>query len=170
MTSQTMPGGAPLWLPMRAHGFGPDQILSHFGILEPPVDVHVLAAQLGVFVHRVHNPGWDGALKSTEQRADVWLNADVATVRERFTLAHEIGHLMRHPLGTVFRDTSVSYPGQSFAETQANQFAAELLMPSWMMRVYYSRFGRSLPRLAERFGVSLRAMEIRASALFGNEL
>jgi Zn-dependent peptidase ImmA (M78 family)/transcriptional regulator with XRE-family HTH domain len=48
----------------------------------------------------------------------VLLNAGTPGDRQRFTLAHELGHMVMHP---------VPHPEQ---EKQANRFAAELLMPA----------------------------------------
>jgi len=156
----------PLWMQMKGDRFTPDQILTQFGIKEPPVPVHDIARWMGIFVHHVVSPGWDGAIKSTTQRADIWLRMGVATVRERFTLAHEIGHLMLDPLGVEFRDVTLSYPGSNPSETRANRFAAELLMPSWMLHVYNSRLYGESTALARTFEVSLKAMEIRVDTVF----
>lgn len=157
-----------LWRRMRSDGWSPDDILTHFGVVEPPVDVGVIAERMGIVVHEVPSPGWDGAIHSAEDRVDVWLDLNTAATRKRFTLAHEIGHLLRDPLGTVFRDAFISYPGRNLSETRANQFAADLLMPSWMMHVYYSRLNRDVGKLAQKFDVSQRAMAIRIDSLFGN--
>lgn len=48
----------------------------------------------------------------------VFLNKDIPADRERFTLAHELGHLVMH-----------KYPTESM-EKEANSFAAALLMPA----------------------------------------
>jgi hypothetical protein len=90
----------------------------------------------------------------------------LAALESQGGLAHEIGHLMLEPLGTMFRDHSISYPGAGWTETRANRFAADLLMPSWMMHVYYSRLGGDVTRLAQKFDVSSRSMEIRIETLF----
>jgi Zn-dependent peptidase ImmA (M78 family)/transcriptional regulator with XRE-family HTH domain len=52
----------------------------------------------------------------------VLLNAGTPGDRQRFTLAHELGHMVMHP---------VPHPEQ---EKQANRFAAELLMPAKQIR------------------------------------
>lgn len=72
-------------------------------------------------------------LKIPGKRAKVFMDSNVATIRKRFTEAHELGHiLIPWHIGTIFDDIN------SFSdiydimdrETEANQFAAELLMPS----------------------------------------
>ncbi|NEK96612.1 ImmA/IrrE family metallo-endopeptidase [Modestobacter muralis] len=78
--------------------------------------------------------------------------------RDRFTAAHELGHLLMH------HDTE---PGSRLAENQANDFAAEFLAPA-------SEIGSSLPtrldwvrlqELKHRWGMSLKALLMRAHKL-----
>jgi len=75
--------------------------------------------------------------------------------RQRFTLAHEIGHVVMH---------RVPAAGQ---EQQADQFASEFLMPARDIRAYFS--GRlDLARFLELkavWGVSAAALAYRAHAL-----
>lgn len=78
--------------------------------------------------------------------------------RSRFDAAHELGHLVLHP------DTE---PGSKLAEQQANQFAAEFLMPrdqiieNLPQRINWSAFHD----LKRHWGVSLRALVFRAHSL-----
>lgn len=78
--------------------------------------------------------------------------------RSRFDAAHELGHLVLHP------DIE---PGSKIAETQANQFASEFLMPRaeifehLPVRADWSRFHE----LKSQWGVSMRALVYRAHAL-----
>ncbi|QOZ74092.1 hypothetical protein XH83_00645 [Bradyrhizobium sp. CCBAU 53351] len=69
-------------------------------------------------------------------RDDVYYGAYAGDGRSRFTAAHELGHLALHtrmPLARARPEQSV--PPFCLSEPQANQFAAELLMPRcFMMR------------------------------------
>lgn len=60
----------------------------------------------------------DGLSQWASEYPVILLNADLPTDRKRWTLAHEIGHLVLH---TDYVDADV--------ESQANEFAGELLMP-----------------------------------------
>ena len=83
--------------------------------------------------------------------------------RRRFTIAHEIGHYVLHPREGLDReDTAANFtlwndPGE---ETEANLFAAELLMPEFL---FWPRAARGTPslahmdRLAEEFSTSVMA-------------
>ncbi|MCK0126941.1 ImmA/IrrE family metallo-endopeptidase, partial [Gelidibacter sp. F2691] len=74
----------------------------------------------------------------------------VNSARDRFTVAHEFGHWMLHtntPLARIGKRDNV--PAFERAEPQANQFAAELLMPRHL--IYPADEARDL---VNRFGVS----------------
>lgn len=117
----------PLWRQFR--GSSSVEILGYFKIAKAPVYPEQIAAKLGVHVHRVPNPGWVGACRGDEKEAHIWLNQDAPLVHQRFTLAHELGHLLLHRLGTEFRDISTGILSSSREESEANAFAEALLMP-----------------------------------------
>jgi len=62
----------------------------------------------------------------------------------RFTLAHEIGHVVLHSGESYFRDRSISEPGSGCGrpsyEIEADAFAAELLMPRKLLRNVFNRY------------------------------
>lgn len=78
--------------------------------------------------------------------------------RLRFTIAHEFGHLVMHH----------SFPnGLKQVESEANQFASEFLMPAEVMRQEITKpvTLNSLAELKPRWGVSIRALIMRAGDL-----
>jgi Zn-dependent peptidase ImmA (M78 family)/DNA-binding XRE family transcriptional regulator len=81
--------------------------------------------------------------------------------RQRFDVAHELGHLVMH---------GDAEPGGRVAEDQAHRFAAELLMPEAQIRDLLPRtMNRQawniLARLKEQWGVSIQALLYRARRL-----
>lgn len=160
----------PLWKRVKSANIRTAQgLLDQCGFYSPPIDVEALCRVLEVTLLRVMNPGWAGAVQSQERSlnhpaaAVIWVNAADAPVRQRFTIAHEIGHLMLHKTGTLFRDgPGVEIDGQ---EREANQFAAELLMPEHMVLTRSAAAGRHAPTLARAFNVSTEAMTWRLKAL-----
>lgn len=96
-----------------------------------------------------------------ELREDVYEGAWAGNGRARFTAAHELGHLILHSNAPLAR----ARPGEEIAsfrrsEPQANQFAAELLMPP--------RFFTppdTAHQVAQRHGVSLEAARNRLQYL-----
>jgi Zn-dependent peptidase ImmA (M78 family)/transcriptional regulator with XRE-family HTH domain len=85
----------------------------------------------------------------------VLLNSGTPGDRQRFTLAHELGHMVMH---------SVPHPDQ---EKQANRFAAELLMPAADIRNEFRGTVdlRLLVSLKQRWRVSMWALLRRARTL-----
>ncbi|WP_237274221.1 ImmA/IrrE family metallo-endopeptidase [Streptomyces globisporus] len=78
--------------------------------------------------------------------------------RQRFDLAHELGHLVMH---------SDAEPGSAKIEAQADRFAAEFLMPADQISDSLpgkANWGR-LQQLKESWGVSLQALLYRSRAL-----
>ena len=81
--------------------------------------------------------------------------------RQRFDVAHELGHLVMH---------TDAEPGGRTVEEQANRFAAEFLMPAAQIRdelpkAMNAAAWQSLARCKERWGTSLQALLYRARRL-----
>jgi Zn-dependent peptidase ImmA (M78 family) len=87
------------------------------------------------------------------------VGADWHSNAQRFTGAHELGHVIKHKeLLPLPRNHSV----RSSIEKEANSFAAQLLMPRDLVRKYGHL---PLPVLARMFDVSPRAAQIRAASV-----
>lgn len=81
--------------------------------------------------------------------------------RQRFDVAHELGHLVMH---------ADAEPGSRAVEEQANRFAAELLMPAdEIFDLLPSKMNGNvwglLAKLKEQWGVSMQALLFRARKL-----
>lgn len=97
-------------------------------------------------------------------REDVYLGACGGEGRDRFTSAHELGHWAMHTNIPLARAKSGDgTPSFRLAEPQANQFAAEFLMPE----CFISR-GDDEDSLVQRFGVSWEAARNRLRYLHKN--
>jgi Zn-dependent peptidase ImmA (M78 family) len=111
----------------------------------------------------------------------IGVNSTNPKVRQRFTIGHELGHLtLNHGHDLIlerlvrlnFRDATSSTASDQ-EEIEANQFAAELLMPRDFLQHSLTILlqGKPLPdlevvrRLARRFEVSQSAMEFRLTSL-----
>jgi Zn-dependent protease with chaperone function len=82
--------------------------------------------------------------------------------RARFTIFHELGHLLLAHSRNFHRDTTVSFPIWENSEWQADQFAAEILMPLDVIRAKNLIVAGELRK---EFGVSHTAASIRLSKL-----
>ncbi|MCV7251611.1 ImmA/IrrE family metallo-endopeptidase [Mycobacterium hackensackense] len=86
--------------------------------------------------------------------------------RDRFTIAHELGHYFLHYLyPKEVEDKKFGRGGRDRAETEANVFASALLMPAEKFADAYRELGGDPWRLASRFDVSPRAATVRAEVL-----
>jgi Zn-dependent peptidase ImmA (M78 family) len=126
------------WREARERGYGANELLAHFSITRPPVPVEDIARSLGAIVtvtEKGTDPGWAGAVQlDPEGNAHIWLDGNDHYRRRRFTLAHELGHLLLHPmelLRRAYRDNARFTGGDD--EIAANKFAADLLVPLWML-------------------------------------
>lgn len=106
--------------------------------LRPPVDVFALAEKhsiVEIFPFPVDLDGVCFNLKAASKRATILLNENRPPRRRRFTLAHEIGHvLIPWHVGTIVDDIDAPLDTTDLSywelEGEANRFAAELLMPT----------------------------------------
>lgn len=159
--------GRPIqhWRTLKGTADGtPARLRARFGQFRPPVDPYTIAHGIGVELRHVVDRQWSGAIKFEGDRAVVWLNDHDPRRRKRFTLAHELGHLMLHGSGGrgMFRDLTFS---GSHEEREANEWAAALIMPAKMVYKYASLVNYDLRRLAHIFDVSEDAMSLRIEIL-----
>lgn len=82
--------------------------------------------------------------------------------RARFTIFHELGHLLLAHSRSFHRDATPSFPAYENSEWQADQFAAEILMP---LHVITAKDLSTAWELQDEFGVSFRAATTRLKKL-----
>lgn len=162
-------------------------ILEENEIDEAPIDVEHLARELG---YEVVFDTFPGDLSGTLIRDDdgsitIGINSFHAEVRQRFSIAHEIGHAHLHVQPKVLNDSLVyvdppgptvlfrdgrAAEGRHTEEIDANRFAASLLMPRPFIRDEALEIVERSPGLSEsqtvdalatRFNVSTQAMRYR---------
>lgn len=135
-----------------------------------PVKLAPIADELGVPVYTVTQ--WpdelSGMLKrtpDTKSGYSIYVNALHSLVRRRFTIAHEIGHLVLHESlirEGIVEDSLLRAEGFSNAvEAEANRFAADLIMPWHLITEQQESGVTSVEELARVFEVSKDAMSIR---------
>lgn len=155
-------------------GMKADEVLSLCGISEPPVPVEMVPDKFGI--HLCELSGSDdifGAIVRQASNVVIAVNPSQHPNRQRFTIAHELGHFFCHPSRAehVDRDFRVhwrnreSSQGINWEEIEANRFAAELLMPERFLRTDLAgtaALSESVIRsLATRYRVSSVAMKFR---------
>lgn len=140
-----------------------------------PVPIFALLARCGVEVRFTALGELAGALLLMDDDAHpdgVLINSDQPYDRQRFSAAHELGHLaLEHEKPAT--GSFISYLGRRFdpAEVHADQFASELLMPTDLLRAKAAELPPKDPlpervyRLASVFLVSFQAMTTRLAKL-----
>ena len=96
----------------------------------------------------------------------IFVNDYYPATRNLFTIAHEIGHYVLHE-GTQNRfDQYHKYSSEELhREREANNFAGELLMPKYKFIEVFNEVKGNIKKIAERFGVSQSAVEVRGFCL-----
>lgn len=151
-----------------------NQLLAEHNITKPPVPVAKLARDLGARIRVGPLPDeLSGFLLREENTVTIGVNSLHPKSRQLFTLAHELGHLRLHPAANFvdrsffyFRDAR-SADATDSREMEANQFAADLLMPEPFILAAVGKHSVDLEdedqisALATRFGVSGQALVYR---------
>lgn len=114
------------------------QLLDQLGIGQPPVPAEAIAENAGATIR--HEP-YDGDVSGLVYREGsvsvIGVNSSYPETRQRFIIAHELGHLLLHRGRSLivdkqvrigFRDGVASLPSDR-EEVHANVFAAALLTP-----------------------------------------
>jgi hypothetical protein len=132
------------------------------------IDVELIAAYHNILVRRIPLRHEEGRLLRTEKTGIINVSEDAYSSNKwRFVVAHEIGHFLRHGDSDNFeactRGDLSNYTGTG-RETEANDFASELLMPETLFKKACDRNRPSLRdvgELAEEFKTSLTATALR---------
>jgi hypothetical protein len=111
----------------------------------------------------------DGAIKINGVRDfEIHLPDATGAKRDRFTVAHELGHYFLHYLASGISKTGATMVaeryGNDLAETEAHWFAAELLMPQALFEGEWRRC-QDAAIVAAKFDVSPVAARVRARSL-----
>lgn len=142
------------------------------GIKTFPFDVITYLKIHGVKVAYEEMEDLSGCVELKEQNAIVTINKYQNKTRQRFTAAHELAHIILHfpdiergvfkeGENILFRDNETI----NNTERQANQLAAEILMPKNIFDSLLKDGVRNIERLAEKFNVSPAAVRYRAYKL-----
>lgn len=144
--------------------------------LSPPIDIEKLIRNYANLEYQtIPIDDVDGVcinLKVPGKKPTVIVNPEVAPTRLNFTLAHELGHvIIPWHIGTIADNTdffifsnSDSYDEYHYRqqESEANHFAAELLMPSTWIKELYSK-EKNLSELHQKITSVARVSPIAAA-------
>lgn len=152
------------------------QVITEYRIVQPAIPVEDIATNLGLKVtYSQMDDEISGMIYPKDGKTIVGINSRNSRNRQRFTLAHECGHFLLHRekiVGSIHVDkkypgllrSDISSQGVDPIEIEANQFAAELLVPESMLigeinhAVIDIEDDEFIDRLAKRFKVSKQMM------------
>jgi len=157
------------------------EILDNLGIKSLPVPVDEVAKKRGLEI-KAYDLGVNvsGVLVMDAGKGTIGYSPTESKVRQRFTIAHELGHYELHKqdsglfidkgFAVLFRDQNSS-SGEIKKEQEANAFAAALLMPEKLLIKEIKKHNFDLgeedamKELAKLFNVSVPAMTFRIANL-----
>lgn len=163
------------------------ELLAAVEVTEPPVPVAAVAKWLGATVRYAPFKGELAGMlirDDAERGIVIGVNSLHHSNRQRFTIAHECGHLRLHKGRRSYVDRSfrinrrdeVSSQATDVEEIEANRFAAELLMPYDLITEDLIEHRPDiededeLRKLADRYGVSLQALTLRIRSVVKHPL
>jgi Zn-dependent peptidase ImmA (M78 family) len=159
-----------------------------------PMPIVAIARDLGLEIYETGDfeNTQSGSIVKEGDKYIIYINSHHAPTRKRFSIAHEIGHFLKHraqldkgqemidyivqtaPNGeqphhavALHRKTDHDMTEEERKQEQAvNAFAAELLMPEEEFRKIFEK-SNTIEEIAGYFNVSASAATIRAKSLFG---
>ncbi|PYB70011.1 ImmA/IrrE family metallo-endopeptidase [Rhizobium wuzhouense] len=153
-----------------------EDLLLKVKFAELPVPVEAVAKTLDISVKFApYSEGDLAGMLILQPRPTIAVNSAHHRNRQRFTIAHEIGHFLLHKKESIHIDEKMAVlyrdKNSSMAinpqEVEANHFAAELLMPKRILlkdlanKQIDLEEDEILLNLAKRYGVSQQAMAFR---------
>lgn len=103
-------------------------------------------------------------LVKDHQDFDIFLSPYTGELRDRFTIAHELGHYFLHSKQGASHIAAARLESDR-PEWEANWFAAAFLMPEAKVREAWDRFDKNAYLCAASFLVSTDAFEVRKKSL-----
>lgn len=155
-----------------------ETLLNKFGLFSIPIDVLKCADLLGIDVRPAElESEISGVFIKKENVPYIRYNSKDIAARQRFTIAHEIGHFLLHSksnslfidkIEKVMYRNIQSSTGELLQEREANAFAAAMLMPRKLIQKAASDLSEYelenfVYSLSLKFKVSEYAMGIRLS-------
>jgi len=146
---------------------------TQLGITKPSeINLIEVAKYLGVTVKERPLKGCEARIIGFNDRAIITVNEESPRTRQLFSIGHELGHWLKHrgAIGSLCKSESVLANRSSLdsviagKEKIANEYASELLMPSYLFAPHIQGSDVSfdvIESIRQTFAVSLSAAAIR---------
>jgi Zn-dependent peptidase ImmA (M78 family)/transcriptional regulator with XRE-family HTH domain len=168
----------PRYAPVAKSPFGSiqqtaERVRIGLGQNEPPINVFLLANQLGILVHPTFLDKAAAIVNREDEGSQpprppwILVNSTQPVERQRYSIAHEIAHLLLHEGERVIEHPHLYMRHFDQKEIEAESFAAELLMPRALLEESIKKVDTKKPlemgvfTLAYLYQVSFTAMSVR---------
>lgn len=149
-----------------------NKILRHANIKSLPVNLNDIIVLYDITLrYAFFEDSISGLLYKKDNKNIISVNTSHPLVRQRFTIAHELGHFFLNHHGSLFVDKGYIYRDKRSStgtikwEREANEFAAELLMPEKLLVNYIKKENlediSDLDKIAQELQVSSQALTYR---------
>lgn len=145
------------------------KVIKDYNLTEVPTDLKIIFQSLGLKYIELDDPkDIDGAILEIDNEPSIAvLNRAKPIQRQRFTLAHELGHIfLKHKQRNIYDpeaerdlDEEVVQQGKPPTEIEADIFASELLMPFDQIKKFEKEID-NIEKMAGVFQVSKQAMTL----------
>lgn len=136
-----------------------DRLLRWSETVEPPVSEDIIARLPHIQIERVAPAQVQAATEWSNGRWLILVNGALSPGRQRWSLAHELKHILDSPFVTIIyrRDDNCT----KVAEGACDYFAGCLLVPRRWLRQAWFDGERDVDLLAKRFDVTTQAVMVR---------
>ena len=141
------------------------RFLAFSGIMQPAVPERMITELPKIHVTRLSPFPASGATHWSEGRWLIVLNGAEPLTRQRFSLAHELKHIIDHRFVDIIYSGFPERERPAMVEQICDFFAGCLLMPRPWMKESYCGGMQFLPDLARKFGVSQAAIAVRLNQI-----
>ncbi len=146
-----------------------EQLLQQLGITDPrEIDLEAVAWTQGARVYYRPLDGCEARIVGRDNQAIITVNDRSSARRQRFSIAHELGHWKWHRgrlLVCRAEDIGGGDTGKPQVERTADSYAADLLMPPYLLKPISSGFPKltfkTVSEIADAFNVSRTAAATR---------
>jgi hypothetical protein len=144
-----------------------ERLLQELGVTEPKeIDLEAIAHYVGARIKCRPLDGCDARIVGVGDKAIIAVNTRTSPQRQRFSIAHEIGHWKHHRgKALVCRVNDYRPDSQISTERIADCYAADLLMPHYLFKPTVQRLAKltfkAIAELSNQFKTSLTSTAIR---------
>lgn len=139
------------------------QVLINEGVTELPVMVGKLCRDMGIRIQFYDRPdAEDGYSAIIDGQARIFVSKNCSPERQRFTVAHELGHILLGHVGQYQLVNREPSPQDNPIEQAANVFASRLLAPACVLWALNARTPEEIARLCK---ISHQAAAFRAERM-----